>query len=133
MKDLIWDDSLSVQVEEIDEDHQKLVNLFNLLNHAVEDGEADNYIDALLEELISCTIWHFTHEDRLMLKYAYEGLEEHRNEHQELVKSARELQQKSFQEGKSLQSEDIAFLENWLTGHILSADMDLGSYLGETM
>ena len=36
MKDLIWDNTLSVQVQEIDEDHRRLVELFNLLGHAVE-------------------------------------------------------------------------------------------------
>ncbi len=35
MKDLLWDNTLSVQVQEIDDDHRKLVDLFNLLNHAV--------------------------------------------------------------------------------------------------
>lgn len=68
-----------------------------------------------------------------MLKYAYEGLVEHKSEHQELIESARELQQRIFQEGETLSNEDIGFLEHWLIGHILSADMDLGSYLGEVM
>ena len=133
MKDLIWDDALSVQVQEIDEDHRKLVDLFNILNHSIAEGDATIYIEAVLEELISCTAWHFSHEERLMLKYAYDGYEEHRTEHQELIKSARELQQKYLQEGKQISSEDIVFLEQWLTGHILGADMELGSYLGEIM
>jgi len=133
VKDLIWDDALSVQVQEIDEDHRKLVDLFNILNHSIAEGDATIYIEAVLEELISCTAWHFSHEERLMLKYAYDGYEEHRTEHQELIKSARELQQKYLQEGKQISSEDIVFLEQWLTGHILGADMELGSYLGEIM
>ncbi|MCU7835914.1 MAG: bacteriohemerythrin [gamma proteobacterium symbiont of Taylorina sp.] len=133
MKDLIWDNSLSVQVDEIDEDHRKLMDLFNILNHSVAEGDDSSYIDAVMEELICCTVWHFRHEERLMLKYDYEGLAEHKSEHQELIETARELQQKYQQEGKSISSEDIAFLEHWLTGHILGTDMDLGSYLGEVM
>ena len=43
MKDLTWGSALSVQVDEIDEDHRRLVELFNLLNHAVVEGEAPNY------------------------------------------------------------------------------------------
>ena len=31
MKDLVWDRTLSVDVPEIDEDHRRLVDLFNLL------------------------------------------------------------------------------------------------------
>ncbi len=133
MKDLIWDNTLSVQVKEIDEDHRKLVDLFNMLNHAVADGDAKDYIEAVMEELITCTVWHFRHEERLMLKYAYDGFEEHKSEHAELIESAKELQQKLLQESKPVLSEDIRFLEHWLTGHILGTDMDLGSYLCEVM
>jgi hemerythrin len=133
VKDLIWDNSLSVQIQEIDEDHQKLVELFNILSHSVSEQDATDYINAIMEELISCTIWHFRHEERLMLKYSYAGLSEHKQEHQELINTARALQNKLLQENKPLMSEDIEYLERWLTGHILSIDMDLGSFLGEVM
>ena len=133
MKDLIWDKSLSVQIEEIDGDHQKLVDLFNILSHSVAEGDAADYIEAVLEELICCTIWHFRHEERLMLKYNYAGSVEHKTEHDELIESARAVQQKLLQDKKPISSEDVAFLEHWLTGHILGADMEMGSYLGEVM
>jgi hemerythrin-like metal-binding protein len=133
MKELIWDKTLSVDVPEIDEDHRRLVELFNILNRSVVEGDATNYIEAVMDELISCTVWHFKHEERLMLKYSYEGISEHKSEHEELIASAKELQQKLQQDGKTVSSEDIEFLEHWLTGHILGADMDLGSYLCEAM
>jgi hemerythrin-like metal-binding protein len=133
MKDLIWDKSLSVEVREIDEDHRKLVDLFNILSHSVAQRDAENYIHAVLDELICCTAWHFRHEERLMLKYGYEGFVDHKSEHDELVASAKALQQKLLQEGKPIASEDIEFLEHWLTGHIFGADMDLGAYLCEVM
>ena len=93
MKDIVWSHILSVEVDEIDEDHRKLVNIFNILNHAVAEGESPEYLAAVLEELINCTVWHFSHEERLMLKYSYEGIEEHKADHQELIKGAKELQE----------------------------------------
>ena len=133
MKDLIWDKTLSVDVPEIDDDHRKLVDLFNVLNHSVDAGDATSYIEAVMEELISCTVWHFRHEERLMLKYGYQGVTEHKSEHEELIASAKALQQKLLQEGNPVLSDDLQFLEHWLTGHILGADRDLGSYLSEVM
>ena len=133
MQNLIWDDSLSVEVEEIDEDHRKLVDLFNLLSHSVAEGDAPAYIDAVLEELISLTIWHFRHEERLMLLYKYAGLEEHKAEHRDLIDSVRELQHKFHQVNMVLANEDIEFLQGWLTSHILGQDMKLGFYLMEAM
>ncbi len=61
MKDLVWDNTLSVQTQENDEDHQRPVDLFNLLNHAIAEEEKAEYIQAVLEGLISYTLWRFRH------------------------------------------------------------------------
>jgi len=131
VKDIVWDHVLSVGNDEIDEDHRRLVDLFNLLNHSVTEGETPEYLAAVLEELINCTAWHFSHEERLMIRYGYRDFEEHKAEHQELIKSAKELQQKILQEGKLVAEQDLEFLERWLTAHILTDDMRLGSYLAQ--
>ena len=133
MKDIVWDEVLSVGVDEIDEDHRKLVEIFNILNHAVQEGESPEYLAAVLEELINCTVWHFSHEERLMLKHGYEDLKEHREEHQQLIQSVKELQEKILGSGKGVAEEDIEFLEGWLTEHILTADSRLGAYLSQVM
>jgi hemerythrin-like metal-binding protein len=133
VKDLIWNNTLSVEVDEIDEDHRRLVELYNILRNAVSAGEAPNYIEAVMEELVTCTVWHFKHEERLMIRYDYPGYEAHRNEHDDLVESARELQQKFLQNDMRISGEDITYLEHWLTGHILSTDMELGEFLAEVM
>jgi hemerythrin len=133
MKELSWSNTLSVEVQEIDDDHRKLIDLFNMLSHSVEEGDEPKYIEAVLEELISCTAWHFRHEERLMVKYGYKDYDEHLSEHQKLIESARELQQKLKQEGHQISNQNIGFLENWLTEHILVDDMRLGSYLAQVM
>lgn len=133
MKDLIWDNTLSVEVREIDEDHRKLIDLFNALNRAVIQGQSKSYIEAVLEELISFTVWHFRHEERLMLEHDFTAAAAHKTEHQQLIDSARLLQEKFLQHDTPLSMDDIEFLEQWLTGHILGADMELGSYLGKIM
>jgi hemerythrin len=133
VKDIVWSHILSVEVDEIDEDHHKLVNIFNILNHAVTKGESPDYLASVLEELINCTVWHFSHEERLMLKYGYKGMEEHKVEHQKLIKTAKELQQEILQEDKPVADKDIEILERWLTEHILTYDMRLGSYLSQVM
>jgi hemerythrin len=133
VKDIVWSEILRVGVDEIDEDHRKLVNIFNILNHAVMEGESREYLAAILEELINCTVWHFSHEERLMLKHRYAGIEEHKAEHQELIKSATELKQEILQADKSEVNQQIQFLERWLTEHIFTTDMRLGSYLSQVM
>ena len=124
---------LSVEVDEIDEDHRKLVDIFNILNHSLDEGESPDYVAAVLEELINCTVWHFSHEERLMLKYGYKEIESHKAMHQELIESAKDLQRKILESDRSIADEDVEFLERWLTEHILTDDMRLGAYLSQVM
>lgn len=101
--------------------------------HSITEGDEPDYLAAVLEELISCTIWHFRHEERLMVKYGYEDIAVHKSDHQDRIKGANELQQKILQAGNRVEKEDIEYLERWLTGHILTADMRPGSYLSMEM
>lgn len=131
MKDIVWSDILSVGFDEIDEDHHKLVGIFNILNHAVKEGESPEYLAATLEELINCTVWHFSHEERLMLKHRYPEAAEHKAEHRDLIDSAKDLQGEILRTKQPMVDNQIQFLERWLTEHILTADMRLGAYLNE--
>ena len=133
MKDLVWSKILSVGVDEIDEDHRKLIQIFNILNHAVAEGDSPEYLAATLEELINCTVWHFSHEERLMLKHRYPETAQHKAEHRELIQTAKELQQGLLQAGKPMVDQQVEFLERWLTEHILTADGRLGSHLARSM
>ena len=133
MKDLVWSKILSVGVDEIDEDHRKLIQIFNILNHAVAEGDSPEYLAATLEELINCTVWHFSHEERLMLKHRYPETAQHKAEHRELIQTAKELQEGLLQAGKPMVDQQVEFLERWLTEHILTADGRLGSHLARSM
>ena len=133
MRDLVWDSILSVGVDEIDEDHKKLVAIFNTLNHALSEGESHEYLTAVLTELINCTVWHFSHEERLMLKYDYAEREQHKAIHQQLINNARELEERILKKDKTVSDEDLEYLESWLTEHILTDDLRLGNYLSQVM
>lgn len=133
MKDLVWDNILSVGIDEIDEDHRKLIHIFNILNQAITQGESKEYLAATLEELINCTVWHFSHEERLMLKHHYPQHAEHKTEHKDLIQSAQELQQEILQAQTQFTDEHVQFLERWLTEHILTSDGRLGAFLSHLM
>jgi hemerythrin len=133
MKELAWDELLSVDVEEIDEDHRKLVGIVNILAQAIADGASLDLLGAVFEEFINYTAYHFSHEERLMLKYDYPKYEQHRIEHAGLVESARRLQDDILEGEGTMADEELEFLENWLTEHILTVDKQLGDYLVQVM
>lgn len=131
MKDIVWSSILSVGVAEIDDDHRRLIALFNELNRAVATGESAGYLAATLEELINCTVWHFSHEERLMLKHGFPGIEPHKAAHRELIEAVRELQAKLAQAGHAVTQDEILYLDRWLTEHILTVDQGLGAFLAQ--
>jgi len=133
MRDLTWSDTLSVAIDEVDDDHRRLVDLFNVFSHAVAENEAPDYLEALLEELIACTAWHFKHEERLMLKHRYPGFNEHKEEHQELINGVDEIRQDLLSARMQATDEHMESLERWLVEHILTTDMKMGDFLADAM
>ena len=126
---LEWSDGLSVEFAEMDEDHKKLVEMVNTLNDAVEKGETGDTVEEILEELLSYTQWHFRHEERLMQEYEYEGLFEHKKEHEDLTAQALDLFEKYQGGDDSVPGMLMPFLKDWLTNHILGTDKDTGAFL----
>lgn len=68
-----------------------------------------------------------------MLKHRYAEAEDHKAEHRDLINSAQALQRDILQGNEAVGDAQIEFLERWLTEHILTADMRLGSYLSQAM
>lgn len=63
-----------------------------------------------------------------MRKSAYPGYAAHKKEHDDLVKTAVDLQAK-FKSGETRLSVDVLrFLRNWLTTHIQGTDRTLGVF-----
>ena len=133
MSKYTWDKLLSVEIEEIDADHRRLVELLGLLASAVDEGRERDYIAALLEELVVSTEAHFRHEERLMIGHAYPDRDAHAAEHRELIDAARAMQKTFMASGRGLEERGLDYLEHWLTEHILVADMRLGAYLADKM
>jgi len=126
-----WDDKLSVGYLEIDEDHKHLIGIVNKLDEAIKGDQGQGTIEDIFEELLSYTVWHFRHEERLMQTYGDPTFFEHKQEHDNLTEAAL-AKQKAFQEGDAnVVNELMPFLTAWLTEHILGTDTKTGHFLAE--
>jgi hemerythrin len=117
-----WEDKYSVNIEKIDEQHKKLVNIINELHSAMEVGKGKEILSSILDRLIDYVKIHFTEENMLMEEIGYPEHEKHKKEHSEFIKKVLEFQ-KSFKEGKyGLSVEVIFYLREWLLTHIMEND-----------
>ena len=120
-----WDDSYSVHIKKIDEQHKGLVKLVNELHDAMSQGAANDVLSKVLNSLVDYTIIHFNTEEEMFKSYNYPDYQAHKNEHDKV----KEFQSK-FKEGKStITYELMDFLSDWLINHILDSDKKYSSYL----
>ncbi|MEJ2591511.1 MAG: bacteriohemerythrin [Candidatus Thiodiazotropha sp.] len=115
-------------VEVCDDQHRELFNRVNALNDAVSAGVRTD-IGTRLDSLIDYVIEHFQSEERLMEERGYAGLDKHRLEHENLVKTCADLQGRFHANEVEIEEGTMAFIKNWLDHHIPVIDRSYGPAL----
>lgn len=130
MKDFIeWSDSLSVGVDEIDEQHKELAHMVNELNVAIEGGWGREARDHIIVRLVEYTRVHFATEESLMSISNYPNLKAHKKQHEHLIDIVKTYITK-YQEDPTASNYDLLFfLKKWLVEHIMKDDKVMGEHL----
>jgi hemerythrin len=127
---ITWSDTMSVGVARIDKEHQKLIELINLLHAEMSHGKSNQVMGKVLEELIAYTKTHFATEETLFRTHGYPDATAHKNEHDGLTKKVLDVQAE-FKAGKTfIGVATLNFLRDWLTQHILKQDMAYKLFFG---
>lgn len=131
MKKIEWDDSLSVGVDLIDEQHKMLIQRLNDLSSAIEMTQGEGGIVQTLDFLIEYADFHFSAEEKCMAEYDYPGLDHQKRQHEEFKASLKNLVDDYEYEGvtRALTTSVNVFLHNWLVNHIKGVDHKLGEFL----
>lgn len=126
-----WNDTYSVGVARIDDEHRKLIRLMNDLYAAIVNHTEGAVLAKVLDGLVVYTRFHFSNEEALLKRYAYPGLAQHRAEHDKLVAQVDQLQS-GLRDGKQALSMDtMTFLQGWLIRHILGTDKKYSRHLND--
>lgn len=119
-RQLVWEDSLSVHVDVIDEDHKVLISLIDKLT---DRTHAKGDVDEVLSELIRYTLHHFRREEAIMEVCGYPNLEAHRTTHRKLAATASKLADRWRENtDPEVVHELLEFLRVWLVKHIMRDD-----------
>jgi len=121
-----WNDKFKVNVPSIDEQHQRLFALGNELFKIASEGKGlDNYdkIMAVLSEMKNYAVYHFRHEEQLMSKYNFPGLDAHKSEHEDFIYKINEFSFSDIDENqRQVTLELLKFVADWIEKHILKSD-----------
>jgi len=118
-----WNDTLSVQIREIDAQHKKLIDSINRLHQAMLEQKGKDLQKEIIGEMCDYAASHFALEERYMERFNYAASEEHRREHALFTQEAAELKARADRGGLILTVEILSFLRDWLKNHILGTDM----------
>lgn len=126
-----WDASLSVNVQEIDKQHQKLIKMINKMHAAMTEGKGKAVIGKMISELANYAQIHFQTEEKYFDKFDYPHTDEHKKEHEKFVKKVSEFKEdyESGQLGLTIQL--MNFLRDWLTNHIKGSDKKYSDFFNE--
>lgn len=80
-----WSDDLSMHNPEIDAEHKEFVSLVNKLNSAIIGRHNKADIESILNQIVTHSITHFSHEEKLFVEMHYPNTQEHMQHHSGLI------------------------------------------------
>ena len=138
-----WHKMYETNIELVDQQHRRLVELINQLNaEVIAQLEYDNYdrIMEILGELKDYTVEHFKQEESLMkdamvklndvaLAEFWPYFKNHKAEHTAFVNKVEEVYGNNIDENQEeISIELINFLVEWIKNHILKIDLQIPKY-----
>ncbi len=131
MSSIEWDDSLSIGIRQIDDQHKMLIQKLSDLSDAFRFGHEQDKILKTLDFMIEYTDFHFTAEEKTMAEHDYPGLEYQKSQHEEFKITLNHILEDFKEEGPTpaLATSINVFLHNWLIDHIKGVDLKLGEFL----
>jgi hemerythrin len=123
-----WNTQLSVGVQVIDQQHQKLVGMINDLDDAMRRGAGKTVVGKIVNEMVDYTISHFQLEENYFKQFGYPDADSHKQEHARFIQKVQAFKAE-LQAGRiGLTIQVMGFLSDWLQNHIQGVDKKYGPF-----
>jgi hemerythrin len=126
---ITWNDKYSVGIKNIDNQHQRLVEILNELHEAMKNGKGKEIIHSTIDKLVDYTVYHFSLEEKYLNQYSYPEFKKHQATHQEFVNKIKEYQTSITNGTTPVTIELIGFLRDWILKHVQGMDKDYSPFL----
>jgi hemerythrin len=122
MEQFLWREGYSVNNEELDSHHRKLIGIFNKLYEFYLTDVDSIAIGQAIDELIEYTDYHFEAEVKYMMEREYIDIAAHKIEHLFFKEKISYLQYRNLMNDAEVSKELVIYLGNWLINHVLRVD-----------
>lgn len=119
-----WNTQFETGIEQIDEQHRRLVAILNRLAWHLSAEEDELRASDVLDELLDYTRYHFRSEEGIWKQYfAGSSIEaNHHKAHEHFFEQVRYYQERREAGNENTLAEMFDFLTRWLAFHILESD-----------
>lgn len=132
MERIDWNPSFSVGVRLLDQQHEQIVAMINLLISEPGGGTVrSETISELLTKLTMYASDHFLAEERLLEEHRYPALASQQGDHKAYRLKIVALCRDTMDYKDSVPAELLEFMKEWWIRHILETDMQYRSFLVE--
>jgi len=124
MEPVQWSEKFSVGVKELDQQHQQLIKLLNILIST--QGTTNTHSETVSDTLIAMTRYaqaHFKAEESLMEAYGFPGLEKQKVQHRDFRKKTVAFSTATTLGVDQIPEALLEYLADWWVHHILEDDM----------
>jgi hemerythrin len=121
---LDWDESLSVFIPEIDDEHKRFIRLVNELNEAIVGRQDGAEIQKRMQRILDDAANHFAHEEALFKEWHYPDAEEHAQIHAAITQALNGIMSQFKHDGTMYEWVAAGLkIKEVLINHILNEDM----------
>ena len=117
-----WHPGLSVKIDEIDQQHKKIIFMINELSDAMINKAGDEVMGKIIDEMIKYTDVHFKTEEDYFERFGYKETDKHKEEHLLFVNKVVEFYNAFKKSETEVTLELLKFLSYWLQDHIKVSD-----------
>ncbi len=123
---VIWADALRINVDVIDDDHQRIVAMMNKLS---QNNLSPEDVDRTVSELVDHTLHHFRREEAVMEACGYPDFERHRELHSNLADRVKNLERQWCEHrDPNFALELQGFLRELWVDHVTQEDCHISQY-----
>ena len=124
-----WRDEFKIGIEEVDFEHQELIELINELYGEAKKKDSATAVMACLGEIYAKISAHFALEEKIMRAMKYDQYEDHKEDHEQLLDGIMDIIDE-FADVPTLDEEIFADrLNNWFTQHFSTKDARMHKFL----
>jgi len=121
---IVWSEQLVTGLDSVDQQHQRLAGIINVLGNLRTQGATAEEIAPVLAELRDYTVYHFQHEADLMQSWAINEAHKavHIKSHQGFVNCIERAGEMVVTNPSDVLDHLLSFLVKWLVHHITGED-----------